>query len=182
MTGTIPGELKVIRYEDIDLSALAAYPVLAACHRAWLDAGRNGNLPAAIDIAEIPAEALPYTMLLDYLPEQQDVRVRLCGHYVGERADFTDTGKGLRSFFNEQDARLVLDSLVDIARTAAPSLARRDYVSLEGKIYRYVRLIMPLSLDGRQVTGFFKTIEPHTLEISERPSGEAMAGEETTVP
>jgi len=121
-------------------------------------------------------------MLLDYLPEQRDVRVRLCGNYVGERSTFADSGKGLRGFFNEVDAGLVFDSLVGIARAAAPSLARRDYVSIEGKAYRYVRLIMPLSLDGRQVTGFFKTIEPSSLEISEEPQASATAGGEPDAP
>jgi hypothetical protein len=157
--------LKLGRYEEIDLSRIGEFPVLARCHALWQAAHRAGGLPAAVDVALVPEETLPYTMLLDYLPEKRDVRVRLAGTYVGERATFADTGKGLRSFFSELDANIVFDSLETVARAGRPSLARRDYVSIEGKRYRYVRLILPVALDGREVSGFFKTIEPSSLEI-----------------
>ncbi len=116
-------------------------------------------------MALVPAEALPYTMLLDYLPVRGDVRVRIAGNYVGERAHFGESGQGLRGFFSETDATVVYDSLVRIADAREPSLARRDYVSIEGRSYSYTRLILPLAADGGRVSGFFKTIEPTTLTI-----------------
>jgi hypothetical protein len=153
------------RYEELALSELARFPVLAQCHAAWLAAGKGGRLPASIDLACIPPETLPYTMLLDYLPAAGDVRVRIAGTYVGEHSTFRDSGRGLRGFFNETDAAIVYESLVRIAAAKTPSLARRDYVTIEGSRYSYTRLIMPLAADGQTVSGFFKTIEPASLHI-----------------
>ncbi len=164
MTDAAPS-LSLIRYEELKLDDISSFSVLARCYAAWRASSIEGRLPATVDIREIPAETLPYTMLLDYLPKQQDVYVRIAGNYVGERSAFGEQIEGLRGFFNETDAAIVYESLVRIAETKTPSLARRDYVSIEGQRYRYVRLIMPLSADGNSVTGFFKTIEPASLQI-----------------
>jgi hypothetical protein len=157
--------LELGRYEELALSELAGCPVLAQCHAAWVAAGVGGYLPASLDLSVVPAETLPYTMLLDYLPAAGDVRVRIAGTYVGEHSSFRDSGRGLRGFFNETDAAIVYASLVRIAAAKTPSLARRDYVTIEGSRYSYTRLIMPLAADGHTVSGFFKTIEPASLHI-----------------
>lgn len=155
--------LRVEGYEEIPLAEIGRYPMLAACHAAWLAAHHGRALPAAIEVEAVPREVIPYTMLLDYLPDQRDVRVRIAGNYVGERTSDDMGGKRLHNFFNARDAAIVYASMEQVANTRQPSLARRSYVSLEGKYFSYVRLIMPLSLDGVAVTGFFKTIEPDTL-------------------
>lgn len=155
--------LNVKGYEELALSELPQYPLLAQCHAAWLAAHRGGKLPAVIEVDGLPAEVLPYTMLLDYLPEERDVRVRLAGNYVGERTSADLGGRRLANFFNPHDAGIVFASMEQVAQLRLASLARRSYVSLEGNQLSYVRLILPLSLDGITVTGFFKTIEPATL-------------------
>ena len=152
-------------YQELDLSGLAGCPVLAQCHATWLAASAGDRIPASLDLAGIPADALPYTMLLDYLPAAGDVRVRIAGTHVGEHSSFRDSGRGLRGFFNATDAQIVYQSLVRIAATRTPSLARRDYVRIDGRKYSYTRLIMPLAADGMTVSGFFKTIEPASLHI-----------------
>lgn len=158
-------ELNLGRYQELALSELANCPILAQCHGTWLAAGKAGRLPASLDLSGIPTEALPYTMLLDYLPAAGDVRVRIAGTHVGEHSSFRDSGRGLRGFFNETDAGIVFESLVRIADAKQPSLARRDYVQIDGRRYSYTRLIMPLAADGATVSGFFKTIEPASLHI-----------------
>ena len=164
----LAAELQVRGYEELPLTTLAEYPMLAHCHRAWLAGHRGDRLPAVIDADALPAEVLPYTMLLDYLPAQRDVRVRLAGNYVGERTSADLGGRRLANFFNAHDAAIVFASMEHVAMTRQASLARRSYVSLEGNQLSYVRLILPLSVDGETVTGFFKTIEPATL--SSRPA------------
>lgn len=153
------------RHAELPLTDIENYPILAACLRAWQTGPRRGALPAALPPHLVPREAQPYTMLLDYLPEARDARVRFAGNYVGERAQFDMVGRTLRGYFNEEDARVVFDGLELAARTRAPTLARRDYVSIDGQRCRYVRLILPLASDGATVDGFFKTVEPSTLEI-----------------
>lgn len=157
----VAGQVK--GYEELPLTALSQFPMLARCHQAWLAAHRGEKLPAAIEMDTLPAEVLPYTMLLDYLPQQRDVRVRLAGNYVGERTSAEDGGRRLGNFFNAHDAAIVFASMEQVAGRRQASLARRDYVLLDGSQLGYVRLILPLSLDGRTVTGFFKTIEPASL-------------------
>ncbi|MBN9498592.1 MAG: hypothetical protein J0H39_17710 [Alphaproteobacteria bacterium] len=154
------------RHRDLDLAELGSYPALAECVRLWRQACRDGELPAALPAEDVPAAVKPYTMLLDYLPERRDARVRMVGNYVGERADFETVGRNLRGYFNDEDAQIVYAGLERAATTREPSLARRDYVTIEGKRFRYVRLILPLASDGRNVDGFFKTIEPSTLIAS----------------
>jgi hypothetical protein len=161
-----PPILRLDRYVELPISGIAGYPVLSKCHAAWLAGCAGGRIAASVDMTLIPDEALPYTMLLDYLPAEKDVRVRIAGNYVGERSSFGDARRGLRGFFNETDAEIVFESLARIASSGTPSLARRDYVSIEGRRYGYTRLILPLAADGRAVTGFFKTIEPATLAIA----------------
>ncbi|MEK9969751.1 MAG: PAS domain-containing protein [Ferrovibrio sp.] len=155
--------LNVKGYEELALAELPQYPLLTQCHDAWLAAHRDQKLPAVIGPDALPAGVLPYTMLLDYLPEQRDVRVRLAGNYVGERTSGDLGGRRLANFFNPHDADIVFASMEQVAQLRRASLARRSYVSLEGNQLSYVRLILPLSLDGTIVTGFFKTIEPATL-------------------
>jgi hypothetical protein len=167
-------KLRLGRYEEIDIARIGEFPELASCLAAWT-AGRAGasGLPAAIDISTLAPSVLPYTMLIDRLPGKDDVRVRMAGNYVGERARFGGAERGLRGFFDETDAKIVFDSFEKIAASRLPSLARRDYVSVEGRKYRYVRLILPVSADGETVTGFFKTIEPGSLQIEDFASAAA---------
>ena len=161
-----PPSLKLDRYTELPMAAIGECPVLSKCFAAWKAGRAGGKIPAAMDMSLVPEEALPYTMLLDYLPERRDVHVRIAGNYVGERAHFGSSIRGLRGFFNDTDAGIVFDSLVRIAETGEPSLARRDYVTIDGHRYGYTRLTLPLSADGRTVTGFFKTIEPASLTIA----------------
>jgi hypothetical protein len=152
-------------YEELALESLKDYPDLTECYRAWLQAKRGDFAPTGIDLDMIPRSVWPYVMLLDYLPEERDVSVRIAGNYVGERTSSNGDGRRLRNYFSEADARTVFDSLRAVADSCEPSLARRSYVSIEGREYHYVRIILPLSVDGRRVTGFFKTIEPDTLRV-----------------
>lgn len=161
--GLLTQPLAVKGYEELPLADIAQYPMLAACHAAWSAARSAGRLPATLEPAGLPGEVMPYTMLLDYVPELRTVRVRLAGQYVGERTSAENGGRHLTSFFNAHDAGIVYASMEQVARAGEASLARRSYVSLDGSELSYVRLILPLSLDGRTVTGFFKTIEPATL-------------------
>ena len=149
--------------EELDMDGIGDFPMLAACLAAWKAARQGDDLPAALDVAELPEAVLDYTMLLDYLPAQRDAAVRMVGTYIGEKAAFKAHGMTVRAFFEERDAEVVTDSLRRIAESRMPSLARRTFVPIADAPMRYVRLILPLSANGQSVTGFFKTIEPSSL-------------------
>jgi len=149
--------------EELALDRIAEFPLLAACFEAWTAARAEGGIPSSLDVPTLPDAVLDYTMLLDYAPDRQVALVRLVGNYIGERAAFQAHGMTVRAFFDERDARIVTDALRRIADSRTPSLARRSHVPIDGVPMSYVRLILPLSVDGQDVTGFFKTIEPATL-------------------
>ena len=151
------------RQEDLSLDAIAAYPLLASCLKAWEAARGEDALPASMEVGDVPDAVLDYTMLLDYLPAERDAAVRMVGNYIGENAAFQAYGMTVRAFFEERDADVVTEALRRIAESRAPSLGRRSFVPIAGAPMSYVRLILPLSANGQDVTGFFKTIEPSTL-------------------
>lgn len=157
--------LKVRGYDELPFSSIGAYPDLERCYRAWLAAKGDRLAPSAVDVDDVPKSVLPYVMLLDYLPEENDVEVRIAGNYVGERTTDEHGGRRLRDYFCDADAETVFASMQRVATTGLPSLAARAYVTIEGREYSYVRIILPLSANGRTVTGFFKTIEPSSLDI-----------------
>lgn len=148
---------------ELDLDLVPDYPMLNLCHQAWLSASDGDGLPAALDMDLVPDDVLPYTMIIEFWPERKDAFIKSVGSFIGERALFAAEGNTLRGFFNPTDAQTVFDSFVNCAESRKPSLARKSYVVVDGENLSYVRLILPLSLDSRSVTGFFKTIEPGTL-------------------
>lgn len=79
--------------------------------------------------------------------------------------------KGLTTddFFAPEDARVVTADAFQAAARRAASLARREYITIENRLWGYVRMLLPLSADGVAVTGFVKTIDPDSL-IGMRPA------------
>jgi hypothetical protein len=148
---------------EMNLDSMSDYPMLHLCHQAWLSASNGGALPATLDMDLLPDNVLPYTMIIEFWPEKKDAFVKSVGSFIGERALFAAESNTLQGFFNPADAQTVFGSLVRCAVSQKPSLARRSCIMIDGENLSYVRLILPLSLDRRVVTGFVKTIEPSTL-------------------
>ena len=154
---------------ELNLQAIDDYPLLKSCLALWETARGEDALPVAIDVADLPDSIIDYSMILDYLPEDGDAYVRMVGNYIGERATFQAEGMCMRAFFDDRDAAIIADSLARIAENRRPSLAKRTHVPIAGEQLSYTRLILPLSANGRSVTGFFKTIEPGSLAASPGP-------------
>ena len=74
-------------------------------------------------------------------------------------------GKTTDDFFQPADAAAVLQAARAVASTRRPSLARRSYVSIDGRPWSYVRLMLPLSRGGQDVDGMIKTLDPETLNF-----------------
>lgn len=149
--------------QELALGDISTYPTLESCLMAWNAARIGDKLPASLDVGTVPEAVLDYTMLLDYLPAEEDAVVRMVGNYIGEKAAFQAFGMTVRAFFEERDALIVTDALRRIAESRSASLARRSFVPIAGAPMSYVRLILPLPANGDTVTGFFKTIEPSSL-------------------
>lgn len=99
-------------------------------------------------------------MLVDLIPAPRDAVIRLAGTlpcelYGGELRDMS-----VRRFFAGDDADRVLDDLFAVAASGQPLLTERTYVAINGRLWAYARLLLPLRPDGRSVTRIMKLIEP----------------------
>jgi len=124
---------------------------------------RRGAPPSGLDVTEVPRPLLPYLMLLNLDRDRERLVVRLAGTEVCAKYGGELKGKTTHDFFHPEDARIVYESALRVAESGEPSLARREYVNIDDRLWRYTRLILPLSRDGRQADSFFKTLDPATL-------------------
>ncbi len=126
------------------------------------------HLPARIDPLDIPKPLLPYILILDYSVEPEDILARLAGTAVCENHGGELRGRSIFDVFEPKDAQLVLDSLKGVLARRGPTLARREFVSLDNTTLSYVRLILPLSSDGVTIDRFFNAVEPSSQTNARR--------------
>lgn len=150
-------------HRDIPLTEIGRFPDLADALQSWQQAGGR-RAPRAVDPFALPKSLLPYVMLLDLEENPDRLRVRLAGTYVCEKYGAELKGRTTDDFFSATDARYVVDAALNVARLGIPSLAERTYVNLDDGLWSYVRLIAPLSRDGQKIDGFFKVLDPTTLQ------------------
>ena len=150
------------QHRDLPLTEIGLYPNLADALQAWQQS-EGCRAPRTVDPLLLPQALLPYVMLLDFEQSPTSLRVRLagtelCAKYGGELKGHTTA-----EFFAMPDARHVMETAVKVARLGIPSLALRNYVNMDGKLWSYVRLVAPLSRSGTHIDGFFKVLDPSTL-------------------
>lgn len=144
--------------DTLDLSAIETFPVLSGVLATWNRLGA-GRAPDGIDALDLPARALPYLMLVD-LDGTEDAVIRLAGTAACDIYGRELRGTSVHDFFGARDARLVLEDLQAVAENEAPMLTRRSYVSINGKPWSYIRLLLPIRPGGGSVTRILKALEP----------------------
>lgn len=149
-------------HRDIPLTEINQYPDLAAAFHSWQQSDGQ-RTPRQVDPLALPKVLLPYVMLLDLEENPCRLRVRLAGTQVCAKYGAELKGLTTDDFFSPHDAKCVVDAALKVARFGIPSLAERQYVNLDGGLWSYVRLIAPLSRDGKKIDGFFKVLDPATL-------------------
>ncbi len=150
--------------QPLDLAAIEDYPVLSAVLQYWLQVGED-RPPTRIDPLDLPPQAMPYLMLVD-LKGSTDAVIRLAGTAACEIHGRELKGTSVHEFFGERDARLVLADLQAVAASERPMLTRRSYVSINGKPWSYIRLLLPLRPDGCTVTRVLKVLEPSAFSAA----------------
>ncbi|MEQ9330317.1 PAS domain-containing protein [Thalassobaculum sp.] len=151
-------EMFVSVNQPLDLSLVGEYPILSEVLLHWRCVG-DGRPPQRIDPLNLPPKALPFLMLVD-LEGTTDAVIRLAGTAACDIHGRELKGTSVHDFFGERDARLVLNDLHAVAESERPTLARRSYVSINGKPWSYIRLLLPLRPDGGAVTRILKALEP----------------------
>ncbi len=171
--------LSVGQNTDLPIAAIDRYPLLAAVLSHWDRARQQtGRLPARLDPLLLPREILPYVMLLDL--ETADcrplLRIRLAGTEVCAKHGREMKGLTTDDFFHDADAAAVVQAAMNVAASGQPSLASRSYVSIDDRMWSYVRLILPLSRNGRDVDSFFKVADPASMRGLTAPTVLPAAG------
>ncbi len=158
--------LETAYHEELPLSDLASYPLLQAVVTAWQQGCEGDRLPARLDPIKLPRTILPFVMLLDLEQPAERwplLRIRLAGTEVCAKHGREMRGLTTDDFFRPQDAEAVVAAALDVAQKRQPSLARRHYITINDRVWTYVRLILPLSQDGTRVDSFFKVAEPEGM-------------------
>lgn len=91
------------------------------------------------------------------------LRIRLAGTEVCAKHGREMKGLTTDDFFHAEDADAVVTAAQAVARSRQPSLARRSYITINDRMWSYVRLILPLSRDGKTVDSFFKAADPASM-------------------
>ncbi len=151
------------QHRDLPLTEIGLYPNLADALQAWQQS-YGLRAPRGVDPLSMPKILLPYVMLLDLEESPDRLRVRLAGTYVCQKYGGELRGRTTDDFFSAADAKHVVKSALTVARLGIPSLAERTYVNLEGGLWSYVRLIVPLSRSGTKIDSFFKVLDPSSLQ------------------
>ncbi|MEC9265858.1 MAG: PAS domain-containing protein [Pseudomonadota bacterium] len=146
---------------EYSLSELTRYPDLFAIHRVWKDRNRRGE-SSEIGIGDIPATLLPTVMLIEMTPDRSDATIRLAGTFCCELHGGELRGKSVSDFFLRKDAEQVIAAMNHCIDAETPSLAERQYVTLDGDDWGYVRLLLPQpDKDGRK--RLFKAMDRSTI-------------------
>jgi len=128
-------------------------PMLLRAYEYWQSMRGDRVLPARSDLdpLDIP-DLLPNVILLDYLPKDHRLKVRLVGTLVVDMYGSDYTGMYLDEIDFGEVRDKVLDDYMSAVTAARPLFSDHVFRQLGGALFDIERLIVPLSEDGTQVT------------------------------
>lgn len=144
---------------DIPLERIVEYPLLAAVLDVW-EASAAGGLPPTIDPTLLPRAIVKGVNLFDIDPVTRDARIRLSGGLVTRFIGREMRGEMTASIYVGSDLEAVQRSTKAAMTSRRPGLARRRLIDSRGRLWAYVRLLLPLSSDGVQADRFATVIDP----------------------
>ncbi|WP_420405279.1 PAS domain-containing protein [Nisaea sp.] len=150
----------------MDLVAITAadqleHPELRSLFRLWKTKARNRHAPARSEIEVIELKRwLSHVMLIDLLPDTEDVRFRVIGTWIVEQVGRDDTGKTIAEIGLTERTLSIRD---EYRRAAREKTAYRscgiffDHAGAKDHLIAE-RLILPLSDDGRSCNKILSAI------------------------
>ena len=159
-------KLIVAQNKDVPLAFIDRFSVLRSMLDWWHEAGAGEGAPRSVDPVDLPRKALPHLILVDLVGDS-DAVIRLAGTLPCNLYGHELKGTSVHDFFDRDGAAAVLSDLHTVAKSCTPMLTHRRYVSINGKLWNYTRLLLPLRPDGQKVTRILKALEPGSFgEIS----------------
>jgi hypothetical protein len=135
-----------------DSSFAISHPRLQRLYDYWLDKRGDRKMPSRADIDAFDiAYVLGDVMLVDVIEGAPPrFRIRLHGTNLAERAGYEITGKMLDELPQNEFRTVVRERWTEVATTGQPLHCLRDS-EMDGRIYRYESIVLPLSADGERV-------------------------------
>lgn len=144
---------------DMPMERIAEFPLLAAVLDIWQNSAAGG-LPPTLDPTLLPRAVVKGVNLFDIDPVSRDARVRLSGGLVTRFIGREMRGEMTASIYVGSDLEAMERSTREALHGRRPSLARRRLIDSRGRLWAYVRLLLPLSSDGVQADRFASVIDP----------------------
>lgn len=143
--------------------AFIRHPDLLRLFQYWLGLSEDGRVPRRRDIDPLAfPDLMPNLQLLDVGATPDDLRYRLVGSEIAAAFGFEPRGKTRREI---REARVAPQNRADFDQTSREThdIARRGVVaythdhmtSYDQDFLAYARLLLPVSEDGRVITGIF---------------------------
>ena len=118
----------------------------------WLDRKGSRHFPARRDIDPVDFPyILPHLMLIDVLRSPVRFRVRVHGTERVQRAGYDLTGKLIDEIPTPEYRKYAIERCMEVVETAEAVLVHYAR-ELDGRMYRYEALWLPLSENGKDVT------------------------------
>lgn len=157
----------------LDIGQVSEFPVLAACLDAWRSLS-DGGLPKTIDPTEVPPAAIKGISLADWSEAHQDWILRLSSTLIDESHGRPMKGTTFSEVFLPDELEKVHGRLRAILASGEPDLARHEFTDPSGRVWSFVRLILPLADDGDVRWRFCLVHDPDTFgrRIARQPKRE----------
>lgn len=127
-------------------------PRLKRLYDYWVEKKGARRMPARADLDPLDMiYVLGDLMLVEVIDEAVPrFRIRLHGSNLAARAGYDLTGKILDELPHNEFRSIVKEAWTEVVATAEPRHCLQDAV-LDGRLYRYESIVLPLSPDGERV-------------------------------
>jgi hypothetical protein len=128
------------------------HPKLRRLHQYWESKRAGRKMPSRADIDPLEMSFIIGNLILIDVVEGEPLgfRIRLHGTNLVERVKYELTGKMLDAMPQAEFRELSRRSFTKVSDTGEPLHAHRDRI-LDGRLWRYETVIMPLSSDDVRV-------------------------------
>ena len=145
-------------FKQVDLNEAPAE--LQSLHVHWesLSGDRPGPSLKKFDLLSIPSPLLPNTVVVDYLADNDTFKFRYYGSIIAERHSQEMTGKTPADFRWRPFGEALEKEYRDFLKRGKPEFIVFSFTNEIGVIELHKVLRMPLSEDGKTITGIIAII------------------------
>lgn len=132
--------------------------------RLWCERRGERDCPSRADFTPVELKRwLPHVVLLDYLPEKKDCRIRLVGTAIAELFPRDPTGMLIRDLHNGDQTMLGLQAVID---WRIPIMAKDLSIEWADRSYRIFDSVnLPLSRTGETIDMILILINLRPLQV-----------------